>query len=63
MSQTKVGTFLKIPYDFRKPTVARIKKRWWNPEDKRIFTPRVFGWGFSINMYQVFCKLKIFGRS
>lgn len=56
MNKSRVGTFLRIPYDFRKPTVARLKERWWNSDDKRIFTPRVFGWGFAINFYQVFSK-------
>lgn len=45
--------FLNVPYDFRRPTVARIQERWWNRNDKRIITPRVFGWGYAINFYQV----------
>ena len=32
-----------IPYEFRVPTLARIKASWWNPEDDRIFTPMVWG--------------------
>jgi len=39
----KTGKFLKIPYDFRRPTWKRIKERCWNPKDKRIFVPKVFG--------------------
>jgi len=46
-----------MPYDFRKPTLARIKERWWNSDDKRIFTPRVFGWGYAINVYQLLKKI------
>lgn len=44
-------TFLGIPYDFSRPTVARFKSRWWNPNDRRFFTPRVFGWGYDLNLY------------
>lgn len=42
-----------VPYDFRVPTLARVRERWWNPDDERIFTPREFGIGWSINLYQL----------
>jgi hypothetical protein len=45
------GHFVKIPYDWRRPTVARFRARWWNPDDPRFFTPRSFGWGFDFNLY------------
>ena len=47
------GDILGIPYDFTPPTLARIRSRLWNPEDSRIFTPNVFGVGWSVNLYQV----------
>lgn len=45
----KTGTFLRIPFDWRRPTVARAKSRWWNPDEPRLFTPKAFGWGFAVN--------------
>lgn len=57
MNTSKQGAFLRVPYDFRKPTLARIQERWWNPDDKRIFTPHVFGWGYAINFYQLFSRI------
>ena len=45
----KVGTYLGIPYDWRTPTWTVIKERVWNPDDPRVLTPKVFGWGWSIN--------------
>ncbi len=39
-----------VPYDFRVPTVRRVQARWWNPRDERLFTPRVFGVGWAINL-------------
>ena len=42
-----------VPYEFRLPTVARVKERWWNPDDARIFTEHVFGVGWSVNLAQV----------
>jgi uncharacterized protein DUF5808 len=50
----KTGTFLGIPYDWRRPTRARIKQRWWNPRDSRLFTPKSFGWGFDVNLARLF---------
>jgi uncharacterized membrane protein len=46
----KTGKFLGVPYDWRLPTVARVKKRWWNPNDPRLFTPKVIGWGYDVNL-------------
>ena len=53
----KTGTFLHIPYDWRWPTWSVIKERMWNPAEPRILTPHVFGWGWSINLYQLFRRL------
>lgn len=46
---TKTGKFMGVPYDWRRPTIARFKQRWWNPSDRRLFTPKMFGWGFDVN--------------
>lgn len=59
----KTGRFLGIPYDWRAPTWTVIKERMWNPNDPRIFTPHVFGWGWSINVYQLLHRLGLIGRS
>ncbi len=50
----RTGTFLGVPYDWRRPTVARLKQRWWNPEDPRLFTPKTYGWGFDVNLARLF---------
>lgn len=54
MKEKHVGKFLGAPYDFRDPTLKRFLKRVWNPKDKRVLTPKTFGWGWSINFYQLF---------
>jgi hypothetical protein len=46
----KTGKFLRIPYDWRRPTRARVRQRWWNPGDPRLFTPKSWGWGYDINL-------------
>jgi uncharacterized membrane protein len=43
------GTILGIPFDWRRPTAARAKSRLWNPDEPRLFVPRVFGLGWDIN--------------
>lgn len=46
----KHGKMLGVPYDFRMPTLGRIKERMWNPDDPRVLTPRVFGAGWTVNL-------------
>jgi uncharacterized membrane protein len=55
--QQKVGTYLGVPYDWRMPTPALLRERFWNPSDARILTPKVFGWGWSINLAAVARRL------
>jgi Family of unknown function (DUF5808) len=48
------GRLLGLPYDFRRPTMARLRARWWNPDEPRLFTPKAFGWGYDLNLYRLF---------
>ena len=57
--QGKVGF---IPYDFRIPTIERVKELCWNPDDSRIFTPGVWGIGWTINFYTLLEKMRIIGE-
>jgi hypothetical protein len=45
------GYIAGVPYDLRRPTVARVKERWWNSSDQRLFTPKAFGAGWDLNLY------------
>jgi len=47
-SQDIGGRFLGIPYDWRWPTLRRIKGRLFNPGGA-MFSPKVFGWGWTLN--------------
>lgn len=44
----RVGRF--VPYDFRVPTVTRVRERMWAPEDRRVLVPQVFGVGWTLNL-------------
>jgi hypothetical protein len=41
-----------VPYDFRPPTWQRIREAYWNPESDRLFSDRVFGVGWSVNLHR-----------
>jgi hypothetical protein len=41
-----------VPYDFRPPTWERIRDAYWNPDSERLFSDRVFGVGWAINLYR-----------
>ena len=47
------GKIAGIPYDFRLPTVERIRATFWNKDTSQIFLPQAFGIGWSINMYPI----------
>jgi hypothetical protein len=41
-----------VPYDLRPPTWERIRAAYWNPDEPRLFTARVFGVGWGVNLYR-----------
>jgi hypothetical protein len=46
------GKIGPVPYDFNPPTWQRLQEAYWNPEDERLFTERVFGVGWAVNFYR-----------
>ena len=44
--------FGSVPYDFRPPTWERIRTAYWNPQSEQLFSDRVFGVGWAVNLYQ-----------
>jgi len=42
-----------VPYDFRIPTIARVKQRMWDPDSAHVVGPRVFGVGWTVNFGRV----------
>jgi hypothetical protein len=41
-----------VPYDFRPPTWQRIRDAYWNPDSEHLFSDRVFGVGWAVNLYR-----------
>ncbi len=49
MTRKNRGTFLGIPYDWSKPTLARMARNVWKPGGP-MFPPKVWGWGWGLNL-------------
>ncbi|HKW77902.1 MAG TPA: hypothetical protein VJQ09_02315 [Candidatus Limnocylindria bacterium] len=39
-----------IPYDFRVPTIDRFREAYWDPDTDRIFSEKVIGVGWAVNI-------------
>jgi hypothetical protein len=50
-TRTWYGNILGIPYDFRRPTLEKLRKTFWNEKTSQILVPQAFGMGWSINFY------------
>jgi len=44
-----------VPYDFRVPTLERLRRAYWDPDSDVVFSEHVFGVGWAVN-------LPVFGR-
>ena len=42
-----------VPYEFRVPTVARVRERVWDPEGEHLLSPHVFGVGWTVNVGRI----------
>jgi hypothetical protein len=40
-----------VPYDFRRPTLARITSTFWNPDNRNILGPALYGVGWTVNFH------------
>lgn len=39
-----------VPYDFRVPTLERLRDAYWSPGTDRVFSDQVFGVGWAVNL-------------
>ena len=51
------GRVLGMPYEFRPPTATSLLERLWDPADPRVWMPRNFGVGWTINFGALAVKL------
>ena len=57
-SQKSHGTFAKVPFDFRVPSLKKLRDRLWNPDDPSFITPSAFGIGWGPNAYQLLKRVR-----
>jgi hypothetical protein len=48
--RTWQGRVLGLPYDFRPPTLTRVRAEFWDPDNDALFTPHAFGVGYGVNL-------------
>lgn len=46
-----------IPYDFRIPTLERLRSAYWDPSSDTVFTDKVVGVGWAVNIPVLIRKL------
>jgi hypothetical protein len=46
-----------VPYDFRMPSVEKVRQAYWNPHSPKLFTDRPLGVGWSVNIPTVLRRL------
>ncbi|MCL3862502.1 DUF5808 domain-containing protein [Actinotalea sp. K2] len=51
-----------VPYEFRVPTLPRVKARVWNPEGP-LLSPHVFGVGWTLNIGKVVALVRRSGEA
>ena len=57
----KIASF--VPYEFRLPTLERIRETYWNPYNSRILVPEALGIGWTINFYALLERLRLIGQN
>lgn len=60
MAREPQGRFLGLPFDWKRPTRQEVGKGVWDPEDRRVFPPKNYGWGYGINFAEI--KRRLTGR-
>ena len=48
-----------VPYDFRMPTLDRLRQAYWNPGSSRILTDRPLGVGWAVNVPALLRRLGV----
>jgi Family of unknown function (DUF5808) len=47
------GQLAGVPYDFRPPTLERVRSTVWNPENPSLLASTAFGIGWTVNFYRL----------
>jgi hypothetical protein len=58
MARRSQGKFLGIPYNWRRPSGDDMGIGAWDPDDDRVFTPKNFGWGYTVNFAALWRRVR-----
>ena len=47
------GSLVGIPYDFRPPTIEKLRATYWNKDTSEVLVPQAFGVGWTVNLYPI----------
>lgn len=57
MAREPEGRFLGLPYNWRRPERGEVAKGVWDEGESRIWTPKNYGWGYTINFAALWRRL------
>ena len=52
-----------VPYDFRPPTLSRLRSAWWQPHSRTLLRPQPFGVGWTLNFGWLYHALRYSRRT
>ena len=48
-----------VPYDFRRPSIDRLRQAYWNPRSPKVVTARPLGVGWAVNIPTLLRRLGV----
>jgi len=49
----------RLPYEWRRLMPECLKRGIWEPEDRRVLVPKIYGRGYGVNLHAVACRLRL----
>jgi hypothetical protein len=56
--RTWQGRIARVPYDFRTPSLSRLRSRVWQPDQSAVVVPKSFGLGWTLNLGSVAARAR-----
>jgi Family of unknown function (DUF5808) len=52
------GRIARVPYDFRAPSLTRLRSGVWQPHQSAVVVPKTFGLGWTVNLGSVAARTR-----
>jgi hypothetical protein len=56
--RTWQGRIARVPYDFRAPSLTRLRSGVWRPDEAAVVVPKTFGLGWTLNLGSVAARTR-----